>query len=496
MLFLTDPLPPARLSSNSGLIAIEEDGDLHDLAAINLAYSCGLDVALLPPTDKKGLFPLARDLNDWSRDRSHHAFQSWKRWARTALRDIDFTQYEFATFFTTGLPYGLFLSNSLPCSHVIKYLDAGVQILNAIALEGESYRFGSAVLFSPQLFASEEINDIRSSCQTAGLRVKELLGAEATVENLANFGGHYPYDVLHICSHGGETDGYFSQLKFRDRQGAEHFAEYYEVVGFGPVTGDRVLVHSKVIFDKLDGHRWMTEPLNGFPKYVFEDLMKAIKEDSLHGVVRAPHRSPIALSCHIECHRSIHQGHFGQLAGFGNPIVFSNTCSSSHELAVNFLSAGARGYIGTLWRVGNEEAKQAAITFYRSVFKQHNVLLAIHAMLQSIETTKYANVYVYWGFHFSTLKGPSESHEFAILEALMFLWHLWLRKVATTKDEVVRRNALPVLRFLAHEILAEIEGKGIKPPEDFDQGAVSDLERSLPHPGERAPLLESSEIDL
>jgi hypothetical protein len=61
---------------------------------------------------------------------------------------------------------------------------------------------------------------------------------------------------------------------------------------------------------------------------------------------------------------------------------------------------------------------------------------------------------------------------------------------------VVKRLSVPVLRFLAHEILAEIESKGIKLPEDFDQGAVSDLERSLPHPRERAPLLESSEIDL
>lgn len=493
---LADPLPLSRYAGNSGLIAIEEDGDLHDLAALNLAYSCGLDVALLPPTDRKGLFSLPRDLNEWSRDRSHHAYQSWKRWTRSALRDIDFTQYEFATFFTTGLPYGLFLANSIPCSHVIKYLDAGVQILNGIVHEQERPWFGSALLFSPQLFASEEINDIRSSCQNAGLRVKELLGAEATVENLSNFGGHYPYDVLHICSHGGETDGYFSHLKFRDREGGEHLAEYYEVVGFGPVRGDRVLVHSKVIFDKFDGHRWMSEPLSEFPKYVFEDMMKAIKEDSLHGVVRAPHRSPIALSCHIQCHQSIHQGHFDQLAGFGNPIVFSNTCSSSHELAMNFVSAGARSYIGTLWKVGNEEARQAAISFYRSVFEQGNVLLAFHAMLQTINTTRYANVYVYWGFHFSTLKRPSEEEDHAVLGALLFLWHLWLNKVATTKDEVVKRMSLPILRFLTQQIHVEIEQKGISPPDDFDAGIVSSLERSLPPARERTPLLESSETNL
>jgi hypothetical protein len=256
------------------------------------------------------------------------------------------------------------------------------------------------------------------------------------------------------------------------------------------------MVHQKIIFHQLDGHRWMSEPLNTFPKYVFEDMMKAIKADNLGTVVRTPHRSPIALSCHIECHRSIHQGHFGQLAGFGNPIVFSNTCSSSHELAVNFLSAGARGYVGTLWRVGNNEAKQAAISFYRSVFRQHNVLTAFNEMLQSIQTPKYRHVYVYWGFHFSTLKRPSEAQEYEILEALMFLWHLWLAKVATTQDEVVRRNALPILRFLAQQIIAEIDGKGISPPEDFDEGAVSNLERSLPPPHERAPLLETAEMDM
>jgi hypothetical protein len=493
---LAEPLPPSRLVGNSGLIAIEEDGDLHDLAAINLAYSCGVDVAFLPPTDKKGLFSLARDLNEWSRDRSHHAYQSWKRWTRAALRDIDLAPYRFATFFTTGLPYGLFISNPIPCSHVIKYLDAGVQILNAIALEHEPRLFGSALLFSPQLFASEEINDIRISCETAGLRVKELLGAEATVENLGNFGGYYPYDALHICSHGGETDGYFSQLKFQDRQGAEHIAEYYEVLGVGPVDAKGAMIHLKVIFHKLDGHRWMSEPLREFPHYVFEDMMKAIKADRGDAVIRTPHKFPIALSCHIQCHRSIHQGHFDHLAGLGNPIVFNNTCSSSHELAINFLSGGARGYVGTLWRVDNEEAKEAAIRFYQSLFQQHNVLVAFHEMLQSIHTPKYCNVYVYWGFHFSTLKQQSASEEQAILGTLMFLWHIWLKKVATTKDEVVKRNALPVLRFLTQQIIVDIHQKGISPPDEFDEETVSDIERSLPPAQERAPILEMSEVDM
>ncbi len=224
--------------------------------------------------------------------------------------------------------------------------------------------------------------------------------------------------------------------------------------------------------------------------------MKAIKADRLDGVVRARHQSPIALSCHIQCHQSIHQGHFDQLSGLGNPIVFNNTCSSSHELAINFLSAGARGYVGTLWRVGNEEAKQAATCFYRSVLLQHNVLAAFNEMLKSTDTPKYCDVYVYWGFHFSTLKQPSGSDDHAILGALMFIWHIWLKKVATTKDEVVKRNAVPILRFVAQQVLFEIQRKGISPPDGFDEGTVLDIERSLPPAQERAPIPESFEVDM
>jgi hypothetical protein len=117
-------------------------------------------------------------------------------------------------------------------------------------------------------------------------------------------------------------------------------------------------------------------------------------------------------------------------------------------------------------------------------------------MLNSIDAPSYRNVYVYWGFHFSTLKQPSESEEHAILGALMFLWRLWLNKVVTTKDEVVKRNAVPILRFVAQQVLSEIRQRGIRLPDGFDEGAVLDIERSLPPVQERAPILESFEVGM
>ena len=57
----------------------------------------------------------------------------------------------------------------------------------------------------------------------------------------------------------------------------------------------------------------MSDPLSTFPKYVFEDLMKAIKEDSLHTVVRVSHRSPGKESFVMspsQCLQSIHRDPF------------------------------------------------------------------------------------------------------------------------------------------------------------------------------------------
>lgn len=57
--------------------------------------------------------------------------------------------------------------------------------------------------------------------------------------------------------------------------------------------------------------------------------------------------------CHIQCYRSIHRSNFDQLAGFGHQVVFRNFCSSSHELAIRFLNAGAP----TLQLFGRVETK-------------------------------------------------------------------------------------------------------------------------------------------
>jgi hypothetical protein len=96
----------------------------------------------------------------WSRDKSHHEFAWAKRAASKRLREVNFASYKFATFFTKGLPYGLFIGNIIPCSHVMKELDCGLFITNALVKEHVPLGLASAIVFSPELFASEETEDI------------------------------------------------------------------------------------------------------------------------------------------------------------------------------------------------------------------------------------------------------------------------------------------------------------------------------------------------
>jgi hypothetical protein len=225
-------LPEKSMHAGDGILLVENDRDIHDVAAINYAFAVNADVVLVPALDKNQVRSLPRQLQAWSKDKSHHEFEWAKRAASKRLKGINFADYKFATFFTKGLPYGVFIKNVVPCSHVMKELDCGLFITNALIEEHAGGECDSALVFSPELFDSEETADISKILDDGDYTVTQLLGKNATVKQLTNYGGYFPYDIMHICAHGGETDGYFVIQEFTDRDGKPHSFDYYEVVGF------------------------------------------------------------------------------------------------------------------------------------------------------------------------------------------------------------------------------------------------------------------------
>jgi hypothetical protein len=456
-LFFSDSapnLPSERLDGRSGLILLENTCDIGAVATINYAISIDADVAIVPAVQREDIQSLPRELQTWAKDRSSPALLEVRKAITDRIKGVDFSTYQFATFFTVGLPYGLILKNIIPFTHVPNGPYCDVFIADSIVAANAPLDFGNALLFGIDEFITDETRDVATSLEYSNFLVTELTGKDATYNNLDKFAAHPPYDLLHISSHGGETDGYFVKQQFEDRDGKLHTIEYFEVVSFSEEAATEpgnVMVARKIIFTALDGASWGDRPLSKYARYVGDDMMKALKEDR-NNLKRTPVSTPIALSCHVKCHQSFHQGAFDCLAAHSSPIVFNNSCSSSHELAESFIAAGARVYIGTLWNVGNRVAVDAAESFYPALLAQGNVLHAFGEMLSSITDDRYRHIYIMWGLHFSILRRPIKKSDDRIVQRLMASYFLWVRKFATTKDPEIRRNCVPILRFFDTEI--------------------------------------------
>jgi len=472
-------LPREHIANNLGLIVLESEQDIHDLEAINYAAAFHTDVILVPPVAREAVRAIPEMLAKWSDNHSHHEYKTFERSALLGLRHVDFQRYEFATFFTQGVPYGLFLKNVIPFTHVWRQIDPGVFIAVNLMDDENPRAFGSSLHFSPHFFPTEETDEVIKIFAENNFVPKALVDDDATARNLSDFASYYPYDVLHICSHGGEMGGYFVVQTFTDRMGSEHKVEYYEVIQIDPVDGKVAQLTRKMIYHRFDGHKWGSPSLNQIPQYVFIDMNLAMRENE-EGVIRVHVNYPIAFSCHIRCRDGLHQGAFQTLSDIGRPLVFNNTCSSSHELSPIFVSAGARGYLGTLWEVGNDTAVNAAKTFYSKAMKCQNILSAFHEMTKLQTRKKDAHVYIMWGLHFSTIRKPLERSDDAILGALLHSFLMWLHKITTTSDQVVARNGIHIVAFLYKQLVLNFGPDRLAELENIDREAIRNMMSTLP----------------
>jgi hypothetical protein len=473
-------LPSNKLDGKSALILLENAFDIGEVATINYAASIDADVVIVPEVQREEIQSLPRQLQAWSKDRSSPALREPRKKITDRIKCLDFTKYQFATFFTVGLPYGLILENIIPFTHVPNGPYCGVFIADSIVEANAPMEIGNALLFAIDEFITDETKDVATALDQSNFLVTELIGKGATYNNLDKFGGHLPYDLLHICSHGGETDGYFVKQQFEDRDGKPHTIEYFEVVSFSEEAAaepGNVKVERKMIFAALDGVPWVDRPLSKYARYVGDDMMEALKEDK-DKLKRTPVSIPIALSCHIKCYQSFHQGAFDRLAAYSSPIIFNNSCSSSHELAGSFIGAGARVYIGTLWNVGNHTAVNAATAFYAKLLADGNVLDAFSGMLHSITRDKYRHIYIMWGLHFSSLPRPSKKTDDRIIRGLLANYFLWVKKFATTKEPEIKRNCVPILRFLQSEIGRRLTPDQLKQKLQDILGEQEEMERA------------------
>ena len=459
-----EPLLPDD-DRTAGLIIIEQtQANAACVVALNYAHAIGAAIRVLEPLPRHAESGTARLLQRWRDDDSDDAYKELSAAIIQRIGDVDFRSFGFVTFFTEGLPYSLIVNGAIPCSYVHLGLFPDRLIVNAIVRERSRRRLASAVVFAiEELRHRDETSWLVRFLEHQNYASRSLIGPEATSENLDHYAGYFPYDLLHISSHGGEVEGSLVTLTFTVRDGERHIIEYDEVVGITPTYDGSGLVgvQHKALFRRLDGLEWGSSALADLklPEYVYVDAVRAIFDGT--GAVRREreHKDRVPGGCVIVCHDGHHQAMFRTIAAYGHPIVFNNTCWSSSGIAHFFLGSGAVAYIGTLWAVPNDVATRAAQCFYESAANAP-LMHALHNVNREIRDTSDANIYVFWGLHFSTFTvGKSQEASINhVADRMAQQIEMYMRHLEQPLTDEVRDNDARVLRCILRDFDEQCEG--------------------------------------
>lgn len=451
---------PDSFGNSSGLVVIERNNKVSSVFGILYAHSIGADVELI---DNEGLnnYEIKDLIEKWKNDEPN-GFNNLSAVIFPYIEHIQFEKRGFVTFFTDGVPYSLILKNVVPISHVHLRINPDFFIFNSIYYESYAETY-SAVVFSPKAFDNEETEYVIEKLSKNNLLVKPLVDYEATYFNLDNHIQHYPFSLLHLCSHGGEVEGTRIIEKFIDSGGDEHIVEYDEVFSFGlnPIK-DSHSVAKKRLPRKFDGLTWRSKEFTDttFPNFVFAEMFRALgntkNQESLR-VVNVPG------SCHIKCVDSIYQAMFHYLAAMHSPIIFNNTCWSWSDVADSFIGVGARGYIGTLWDIDNTVATKSAEVFYDNIFDS-TVLSSLHKALKIPKNARYENIYIYWGLHFTSIvPGVStEASSLVVFSKIMDSLETWKTKLEKTKIPEHKKTIASIIDWLSRLLARNFKKEVIK----------------------------------
>jgi hypothetical protein len=415
-----------ELRYGRGVVIVENDESVASVIAVNWASSIDSDLLVVNSLEEDEKFIIQNHLEDWQNG-DLSSYSEIEKMVLERVGVITFTKFLFGTFFTTGLPYSLVLKNCIPFSYVNLHLKPDFFIINNLIYEGKN-QFGSAVVFSPKFFKDEETDFVSNGFKNRGFFVKELLGKAASVYNLDMHLKEFPYDLFHLCSHGGEIEGTTIEEFFFDRDGNRHTVEYDSVLSISASPRKEYLnVQHKSYFKKFDGLKWRSSELKNkhYPHYVFVDMQNALRSSTSKQKKAIGGRKKIPNSCGIQCIDSNHQGMVTTIASHSSPIIFNNTCWSWYQIAETFLVNGARGYIGTLWAVENAAAVDFAKEFYKNNLNTP-IITSFHQSLNVLNGGRSENIYIFWGLHFSTLniadKIESRKNVFSHLLKSYYQW--------------------------------------------------------------------------
>jgi hypothetical protein len=352
-------------SESKHMVVCEEGEDLSQVIAANYAFALGAGLCLIPEIDKDQAEDLLEGfykLSDRDSGLTPADAQARLRQELIALCGSLPIPEEGSITFISKLPFG-FAYPEHPSTHLFEYPDLGCAVINGFAAEQPGTPgMGVVVLVDPGATPAPEIQTAVDLLKPRRAFIRVYQDRGANVRDVSATIEHFPYDLLVIATHCGDSSGFRWTYEFTDSEGLPRTLVVDLAIGVAQTDDPGNLRVSQYIrFVSLDGVDW-TDRAAKEKHYVGKAItdfvhrtrdgaseLEPVKRDKVARVVGSAAMKMSDDNLLFAQHT---------IAGVGTPVVFNNACLSWHRLAGDMIFGGARAYAGTLFPVTSLEAAE------------------------------------------------------------------------------------------------------------------------------------------
>lgn len=417
--FVDDPdecMTKRYVSPHGQHLVVSEDGnELSQVIAANYAYSIGAGLLLMKAVPSEDAEILCEEFYSVYENREESISSTLQRLSkkmRDLIGEIPLDGITGITFISNKVPWG-FSFAELPTTHLFSYPDLGIAIINGVAAEQPgSPPMRLAAVVDPATIPSTEVVKMAQAMAERGILVRGFRGPNATVNDFLRMLELLPYDLLLIATHCGDAGGWRETYRFVDGEGKDRtFVMDTAVAKAETSNPDRLEVTIFERFVSLDGVAWNDKV-----------ELKKIIGNSVNDFFKVPLTNRKADE-RVEIDRVVSSAAMAMFDGNVlmnlrtlsdnlTPVILNNACASWHELALRFVFANSRAYIGTLFPVVGSEAEVIA----EQVLKKHfGKPLAVALWRAQNEAYKEGirRPYLLVGVHYQKLSSTFDSsHEY------------------------------------------------------------------------------------
>ena len=338
-------------SSKGGHIVVCEEGEeLSEVIAANYAFALDAGLFLIPEVDDDQVEEI---LESFYKLQDHPELAPAEMQARLRLELLNLcgsipVPESGSITFIGKLPFG-FAYPEHPSTHLFKYPDLGCAVVNGFSADQpRKLGNGVVVLVDPGTAPAPEIQSAIDLLEPRRAFIRVYQGRSANVPDVSEMLEHFPYDLLIIATHCGDSSGYRWTFEFTNSEGLPRTVVTDVAVGFQHTDDPQKLkVGHFFRFISVNGVDWTNRvaksklyvgnAIHDFSRRLNEgpSKFKPTKKEVIGRVVGSSAMMMSDSNLLFAQHA---------MANMGTPIIINNACLSWHRLATNMMYAGARAY--------------------------------------------------------------------------------------------------------------------------------------------------------